>query len=163
MHSLTFFPFLEALQEQVNEISSLLKTIVKGKNREANSQDLIIDWSNLDINDINEINEINPKTSRSATGSSKNTVLSSVKQPARLEIQRGRSELRKDRSNRSRFISERTRSRTKPRNDSNWSFSSSSSSFSSSSSPSPERLYIFYEDLDKELRIALRVTIFHFN
>ena len=60
-----------------------MNTIVKEKQREADPKDLIIDWSNL---------EINPKTSRSAAGSSKNTagygqsgsskqVLSSAKQP----------------------------------------------------------------------------------
>ena len=43
----TLFPFLDALQMQVDEIIWLIKTVSRGKHNEICKKDLIIDWSDV--------------------------------------------------------------------------------------------------------------------
>src|SRR3984957_6836059 len=52
-----FFSFIDALQTQVEELTKLVKSLAKGKEKEADPKDLIIDWSNVNIGTQVEIPE----------------------------------------------------------------------------------------------------------
>ena len=108
---------------QVNEIKSLLQTILKGKAKEMDPEDMIIEP---------------PKAAKVSKKMSKK------KKPAR----------------RSRSASESSRSESEGSERSGRSSSSSSPSPSRSPSASPARqAYIHFEDMDKDLKNALRVSI----
>lgn len=112
---------------QVNEIKTLLQTILKGKAKEIDPDDMIIEP---------------PKAPGSKVSVSK--MSKKKKKPAR----------------RSRSASESSRSESEGSERSGRSSSSSSPSPSRSPSPSPARqTYIRFEDMDKDLRNALRVSI----
>lgn len=123
---------------QVDEIKNLLKSILKGKSKEIDPEDMIIE-------PLPKVTKMSKKKKKPA----KVTKMSKKKKPA----------------HRSRSASSSSRSEGESSERSGRS-SSSSSSHSSSRSPSPSpsrsparQEYIHFEDMDKDLRIALRVSI----
>ena len=116
---------------QVDEIKNLLKTILKGKAKEVDQEDLIIEPPEK-------------KTSKKVSPKSKISKTSKKKKPA----------------HRSRSASRSSRSESESSERSGRSSSSSSPSPPRSPSPSPTRqAYIRFEDMDRDLRNALRVSI----
>jgi cobalamin biosynthesis Mg chelatase CobN len=120
---------------QVDEIKNLLKSILKGKSKEIDPEDMLI--------------EPLPKVSKKKKKPAKVTKISKKKKPA----------------HRSRSASSSSRSEGESSERSGRS-SSSSSSHSSSRSPSPSpsrsparQEYIHFEDMDKDFKNALRVSI----
>lgn len=126
---------------QVDEIKNLLKSILKGKSKEIDPEDMIIE-------PLPKVTKMSKKKKKPA----KVTKMSKKKKPA----------------HRSRSASSSSRSEGESSERSGRSSSSSSPSSSRSPSPSPSRSlspsparqeYIHFEDMDKDLRIALRVSI----
>lgn len=125
---------------QVDEIKNLLKSILKGKSKEIDPEDMII--------------EPPPKVLK----------MNKKKKPAKVT----KMSKKKKPAHRSRSASSSSRSEGESSERSGRSSSSSSPSSSRSPSPSPSRSlspsparqeYIHFEDMDKDLRIALRVSI----
>ena len=118
---------------QVDEIKNLIKSILKGKSKEIDPEDMIIE-------PLPKVTKMSKKKKKPA----KVTKMSKKKKPA----------------HRSRSASTSSRSEGESSERSGRSSSSSSPSPSRSPSPSPARQeYIHFEDMDKDLRIALRVSI----
>ena len=64
---LTRFPFV-ALQMQVEELTCLLKSVTKGKQKVADPKDNIIDWSNVDLETQGPKSQKNQYMTRSLNG-----------------------------------------------------------------------------------------------
>ena len=137
---ITRFPILDALQAQVNEIRDLVKMIAKGKQKETDPDDHLIDWRP----------EASRKTKYGQAGSSKSAAASKTTVAATGKTGSSKS-----------AAASRSRASPKPRR-SRSDRSSSASSSSSSSSSSSTSTKLFYEEIDKDLRIALRVFPFPF-
>jgi len=111
----------------------LLKSILKGKSKEIDPEDMIIE-------PLPKVTKMSKKKKKPA----KVTKMSKKKKPA----------------HRSRSASSSSRSEGESSERSGRSSSSSSPSSSRSPSPSPApQAYIHFEDMDKDLRNALRVSI----
>jgi hypothetical protein len=172
--SFSFFKkkIIDVLQAQVEEIRGMLRTIIKGKakEKEKDKEDFIIDWSELSINPKKTRNVSSQgygqagsskSAAKYASGSSKGGATDPIllsdsdvrgrsqKRQPRLEKLRSRSRKRvsKDRPNRGRKGANRSPSP-----------SPSPSPSKSPSSASQQNLWLFYDDIDKELKIVLRVT-----
>ena len=116
----------------MDEIRDLLKSILKGKSKEINPEDMLI--------------EPLPKV----------TKMSKKKKPAKVT----KMSKKKKPAHRSRSASTSSRSEGESSERSGRSSSSSSPSPSRSPSPSPApQAYIHFEDMHKDLRNALRVSI----
>ena len=125
---------IDALALQVDEIKNLLKTILKGKAKEMDPKDMILE-------------------------------------PPKSAAPKKTSKKKKKPAHRSRSASKSSRSESESSERSGRSSSSSSPSSSRSPSPSPARqsrspsssparpTYIRFEDMDRDLRNALRVSI----
>lgn len=162
------------MRTQVDELKNMIKTISKGKRREENPDDIIIDWTDA------------LKPAGRSKQSSSETVPSSIKKnKKKLFIKAGPTSIQKKAGTSSTKAgpTSRTKRKKAPRSpitssedssDSssspdrsdaeshpNRSNKSSSSSSSSSPSPSPStrHIYVHYDDIDKDLRNALRVSI----
>jgi hypothetical protein len=46
---LSQFFFSLAFQAQIEELAHLIKKVTKGKQKQANPEDIVIDWSNIDL------------------------------------------------------------------------------------------------------------------
>jgi hypothetical protein len=132
------------LQVQVGEIKSLLKTLVKGKQKEKDPKDLIIDWSPVNAQKLRSAGSSKASSSKVASQASTSK---SVKTTTQTTI------------GRTRHLSERSE-RKRPKRDHSRSSRSERSSSSSSSSSARPPAAIFYDDIDKDVRNALRVTNF---
>ena len=189
-----FFFIIDALQAQVEELSSLLKTVIKGKHKAIDPKDNIIDWEQVEVkiplknrhnqaagsSKSEEYEHVSSKNTpkqapkqASLSGSSRNVTETVPNRPIYIKDKQDNdiariweitSEDEKvTKKTKSQLHLERSRSRDRNR--------SSSSSSSSSSSPSPSlsasaasssssllQSVLFYEDMDKSIRNALRVT-----
>jgi hypothetical protein len=165
----------------VDEIKSLLKSILKGKTKEVDLGDLIIDWSKppkaagRDTIEYGRAGPSSPKQGRKASlslpygkagpSSSKSHERAGPKRSHELVIPPKKS--KKKLAHRSRSASRSSRSESESSDRSGRSSSSSSSS-SPSPSPSPPRspspsptgqIFIRFDDMNRDLRNALRVSI----
>jgi len=143
----------------VDEIKSLLKSILKGKTKEVDPGDLIIDWSKPPKaagRDTIEYGKAGPSSSKSHERAG-------PKRSHELVIPPKKS--KKKLAHRSRSVSRSSRSESES---SDRSGRSSSSSSSPSPSPSPPRspfpsptgqIFIRFDDMNRDLRNALRVSI----
>jgi hypothetical protein len=164
----------------VDEIKSLLKSILKGKTKEVDPGDLIIDWSKppkaagRDTIEYGKAGPSSPKQGRKAglslpygragPSSSKSHERAGPKRSHELVIPPKKS--KKKLAHRSRSVSRSSRSESESSDRSGRSSSSSSSSPSPSPSPfrspSPSptgQIFIRFDDMNRDLRNALRVSI----
>jgi hypothetical protein len=162
----------------VDEIKSLLKSILKGKTKEVDPGDLIIDWSKppkaagRDTIEYGKAGPSSPKQGRKAglslpygragPSSSKSHERAGPKRSHELVIPPKKS--KKKLAHRSRSVSRSSRSES----ESSDRLGRSSSSSSSSPSPSPSRspspsptgqIFNRFDDMNRDLRNALRVSI----
>lgn len=156
----------------MDEIKSLLKSILKGKTKEVDPGDLIIDWSKSqqvaghDTLEYGRAGPSSPKQSRKAglslpygrAGPSKSHERAG---PKRITYPKGS---KKKPAHRSRSASRSSRSESESSDRSGMSSSSSSPSPSPSPprSPSPSptgQIFIRFDDMNRDLRNALRVSI----
>ncbi len=159
----------------MDEIKSLLKSILKGKTKEVDPGDLIIDWSKppkaagRDTIEYGKAGPSSPKQGRKAglslpygragPSSSKSPERAGPKRSHELVIPPKKS--KKKLAHRSRSVSRSSRSESESSDRSGRS-SSSSSSPSPSRSPSPSptgQIFIRFDDMNRDLRNALRVSI----
>jgi hypothetical protein len=165
----------------VDEIKSLLKSILKGKTKEVDSGDLIIDWlkppkaAGRDTIEYGRAGPSSPKQGRKAglslpygkagPSSSKSYERAGPKRSQELVIPPKKS--KKKLAHRSRSASRSSKSESESSDRSGRSSSSSSSS-SPSPSPSPPhspspfptgQIFIRFDDMNRDLRNALRVSI----
>lgn len=164
----------------MDEIKSLLKSILKGKTKEVDPGDLMIDWSKppkaagRDTIEYGRAGPSSPKQGRKAglslpygragPSSSKSHERAGPKRSHELVIPPKKS--KKKLAHRSRSASRSSRSESESSDRSGR--SSSSSSSSPSPSPSPPRspspsptgqIFIRFDDMNRDLRNALRVSI----
>ena len=161
----------------MDEIKSLLKSILKGKTKEVDPGDLIIDWSKppkaagRDTIEYGRAGPSSPKQGRKAglslpyeragPSSSKSHERAGPKRSHELVIPSKGSKKKLAHCSRSASRSSRSESESSDR-------SVRSSSSSSSSSPSPSRspspsptgqIFIRFDDMNRDLRNTLRVSI----
>ena len=160
----------------MDEIKSLLKLILKGKTKEVDSGDLIIDWSKppkatgRDTIEYGRAGPSSPKQGRKAglslpygragPSSSKSHERAGPKRSHELVIPPKKS--KKKLAHRSRSVSRSSRSESESSDRSVRSSSSSSSSPSPSRSPSSSptgQIFIRFDDMNRDLHNALRVSI----
>lgn len=160
----------------MDEIKSLLKSILKGKTKEVDPGDLIIDWSKSqqaagrDTLEYGRAGPSSPKQSRKAglslpygrAGPSKSHERAGPKRSHKLVTYPKGS--KKKPAHRSRSASRSSRSESESSDRSGMSSSSSSPSPSPSPprSPSPSptgQIFIRFDDMNRDLRNALRVSI----
>lgn len=123
----------------VDDLKGLLKKVLKGKSKEINRDDLLIDWSNVPTH---------PTRRSTYSGYGVAGPSSSKSKGSKKSVSVQSSPTRSSKSN---SIS---------RSESNSSSRSSSHSPPHSPPAGSGSIYICYEDMSKELRNALRVRIF---
>lgn len=162
----------------MDEIKSLLKSILKGKTKEVDPGDLIIDWSKppkaagRDTIEYGRAGPSSPKQSRKAglslpygragPSSSKSHERAGPKRSHELVIPPKKSKKKLAHRSRSASRSSRSESESSDRSVRSSSSSSSSPSPSPSRSPSPSptgQIFIRFDDMNRDLRNALRVSI----
>jgi hypothetical protein len=162
----------------VDEIKSLLKSILKGKTKEVDPGDLIIDWSKppkaagRDTIEYGRAGPSSPKQGRKAglslpygragPSSSKSHERAGPKRSHELVIPPKKSKKKLAHRSRSASRSSRSESESSDRSVRSSSSSSSSPSPSPSRSPSPSptgQIFIRFDDMNRDLRNALRVSI----
>ena len=162
----------------MDEIKSLLKSILKGKTKEIDLEDLIIDWSKppkaagRDTIEYGKAGSSSPKQGRKAglslpygragPSSSKSHERAGPKRSHELVIPPKKS--KKKLAHRSRSASRSSRSESESSDRSGRSSSSSSSSPLPSPPRSPSlfptrQIFIQFDDMNRDLRNALRVSI----
>ena len=131
---------IDALESQVNDIKNMLKTLIKtNKGGDENQED-------IEMSDVNQ--------NRNRYSSSQNSGIGSAIYRTESE-DRGRSRKRVSPKTSRAQSKKRSNRGTKSKGRSNRSLSSSSTE---SSSPSQRGQWLFYDDLSKNLKTALRVT-----
>ena len=162
----------------MDEIKSLLKSILKGKTKEVDLGDLIIDWSKppkaagRDTIEYGKAGPSSPKQGRKAglslpygragPSSSKSHERAGLKRSHELVIPPKKSKKKLAHRSRSVSRSSRSESESSDRSVKSSSSSSSSPSPSPSRSPSPSptgQIFIRFDDMNRDLRNALRVSI----
>ena len=162
----------------MDEIKSLLKSILKGKTKEVDLGDLIIDWSKppkaagRDTIEYGRAGPSSPKQGRKAglslpyeragPSSSKSHERAGPKRSHELVIPPKKSKKKLAHRSRSASRSSRSESESSDRSVRSSSSSSSSPSPSPSRSPSPSptgQIFIRFDDMNRDLRNALRVSI----
>lgn len=144
----------------MDEIKSLLKSILKGKSKEVDPGDLIIDWSKSPQaagRDTLEYGRAGPSTPKQSRKAGLSSPYGRAGPKRELVIPKGS---KKKPAHRSRSASRSSRSESESSDRSGRSSSSSSPSPPRSPSPSPTgQIFIRFDDMNRDLRNALRVSI----
>jgi hypothetical protein len=167
-----YFFIIDALSEQVEELKGLLKTLIKGKQKEMNPKDAIIDFADVTSRKGHYSSGSSKSLGYGQAGSSKNvgyggSSSETTKKYPPSSSPSSKQPIKKNPPSPKQSIKPSSKKSIKKYHkkgsSSDRSSSSSSSTTSSSTSPalSPVQtpsFHIFYEDMDKDIRNALRVT-----